>query len=89
MIQEINRILDHGRIAPIILRRHEHVRRVSRDLLAPGARVRVRVGAGVRDLRGEEGLVEEGERVGEKVEGVEGVGGVRGGGGGGEGGGKG
>ena len=69
--EEVNTILHHGRICPIILRHNEDERSMSLDLGAPRPGVRVRVVRRVGDLGRDEGLVEEGQVPGREVDEVQ------------------
>lgn len=61
MVEVVDGVLDHGRVAPVVLGQDEDDGGVGADLEAPGAGVRVGVGGGGGRLGGDEGFVEEGE----------------------------
>ena len=61
MVQVVDRVLDHGRVAPVVLRQHEDEPRVFLDFETPGLGVGVAVRGVSGDLGGEGGFVEDGE----------------------------
>ncbi|OKP03809.1 hypothetical protein PENSUB_6818 [Penicillium subrubescens] len=68
MVKVINRVLDYGRIPPVILGDGEDEGGVGGYFCGPGASVLVGVLGGVFDLAGDGGFVEEWEGVGGEVD---------------------
>ena len=61
IVEEVNRILDYRRVAPIVLGKDEDECGILLDLLAPRTSVRLGVIVVVVDLSGDDALIEEGE----------------------------